>query len=161
MWRAMALSSAVALAAFPLYLALGQRFGVEGLAWASVLAMSVNALITVSWLRVRAGAPRLRPLGETLLRSVAIVVGAGLVARSVSDRMPAAESSALFALTVGGILFGAVALGLVRMLGDAPTRDGLSRITSRVFGRWARRRLQPEAKADESDSRLASRVRDE
>ncbi len=68
MWRAMLLSTAIALAVFPLYLLGARSYGVTGLALASAAAITLNALVTVVWLRLRAGAPHLRPLAETALR---------------------------------------------------------------------------------------------
>ena len=44
MWRPMFVSTGVALLAIPLYLGMGQRFGAEGIAAASSLAMSARFL---------------------------------------------------------------------------------------------------------------------
>ena len=57
MWRAMALSSAVALGVFPLYWLGAQSRGVSGLAAASATAITLNAILTLTWLGLRAGAP--------------------------------------------------------------------------------------------------------
>jgi len=73
-WRPMLLGTAVAIAAIPLYLALGPRYGAPGLAAAGVMGMSVNAVLTLWLLRRVHGGPRLRELGATFAR--ALLLGA-------------------------------------------------------------------------------------
>src|SRR5690606_408970 len=73
-WRPMLLASAFALAAVPLYLVLGDRRGVDGLALAGALAMGANALATLLYARRRFGGPALAPLLGSGLRALAIAV---------------------------------------------------------------------------------------
>jgi len=140
MWHAMGLSSVVALAAFPLYLAGGTALGVRGLAIASAAAISLNALITVGWLRARTGAPELAPLVETLARTTLIAWASAAAVwaalRGLAELFPAAS---WLALVVGGGVYGIIALLGIRLLGDAPLRAGIDRILARL------RRSRPES----------------
>ncbi len=146
MWRAMGLSSVIALAVFPLYLWGGRTQGITGLALASVAAISLNAVITVVWLRVRAGSPDLAALLETLLRTAAIVGLASWAARALlaalagSELHPALAPTLhpMLALIAGGGVFGSVALVGVRIAGDAPLRAGIDQILRRLTRRSRR-----------------------
>lgn len=135
MWRAMGLSTAIALAVFPLYLVGGRRSGITGLAWASVAAITLNAGITVVWLRVRAGSPDLAGLLETLLRTAAIVALAGFAARALLGALADSALPPIAVLVVGGAAFGIVALVGVRFAGDAPLRAGIDRVLQRLTRR--------------------------
>ncbi len=132
MWRAMALSTAVALAVIPLYVFGASAEGVRGLAMASVAAISLNAAITVVWLRRRIGAPRLSRLLETTLRSGAMAGLAVVVVGGLATRMPAGGLGALATLTLGGALYAAIVVGSVRWLGDGPMREQLAAIAARL-----------------------------
>ena len=129
MWRAMSLSTVVALAVFPLYLLGGELRGVRGLAMASVCAISVNAVITLCWLRMRTGAPRLRPLAETLLRTVLITVGAVGLTASLVHRIDLVHERTWLVLLGGGALYALIVVFAARWLGDAPLRAGIERFT--------------------------------
>jgi len=72
MWRAMALSTVIALSVFPLYLWGSATAGIRGLAMASAATITLNASITIVWLRVRSGTPSLMALAETLARTSVI-----------------------------------------------------------------------------------------
>jgi len=140
MWRAMALSTVVALAVFPLYLWGGSSAGVRGLAIASASAISLNALITIVWLRVRCGTPNLSTLVETLARSLAIAGIAGAVTFYAlewivaSVRGPALDLPWI-ELALGGAIYGLAMLVAVSFLGDAPLRAALDRLRARLLRR--------------------------
>jgi peptidoglycan biosynthesis protein MviN/MurJ (putative lipid II flippase) len=140
MWRAMGLSSAIALAVFPLYLVGGRLHGVTGLALASLAAISLNAVVTVVWLRMRAGSPDGLALLETLVRTLAIVFVAGGLAHGAVDRLAPFTTSPFVALAVGGGLYGVAVLIGVRLLGDAPLRAGLARLVDGLVRRAGRTR---------------------
>lgn len=132
MWRAMGLSSAIALAVFPLYLQGGRLQGVEGLALASVAAITLNATITVVWLRLRAGSPDLGALAATLLRTLAIVAVAGLAADRLLAALAPRSWPALALLAAGGAVFGGLALAGIGLAGDAPLRAEIGRRLGRL-----------------------------
>jgi putative peptidoglycan lipid II flippase len=132
MWRAMALSTVVALSVFPLYLWGGSAGGVRGLAVASTSAITLNALITIGWLRVRCGTPRLLALGETFLRTAAIACVAGVATWFLVDRAGDLVEGPIVELVLGGGVYGMVALVCVGWLGDAPLRQATKDILSRV-----------------------------
>jgi putative peptidoglycan lipid II flippase len=131
MWRAMFLSTAVALAVIPLYVIGGAREGVRGLAMASASAISLNALITVVWLRGRTGAPALRPMANTLLRSLVVVALAVAGTALLLGHIAFARSHAGVTLIVGGTVYGGIALVATRWFGDAPLQAGIDRLLSR------------------------------
>jgi len=133
-WRAMALSSAVALAAVPVYVLLGERFAARGLAAAGALAISCNALATLVWARLRHGGPDLLPLLARAGRALAIASPAALAAHLAG----AGEAGSLAAardLLVGGVLFVAVTLVGVELIGDEAMRRALRRALASGAGR--------------------------
>jgi putative peptidoglycan lipid II flippase len=134
MWRAMALSSGIALAVFPLYWWGGREHGLEGLAYASTTAISLNAVVTVIWLRARAGSPDPLALAQTLVRGALVVSVTGIVTAVAMGYLAARTENALAQLILGGGLYGVVALGAVRLLGDEPMRAGLDRVASTMLG---------------------------
>lgn len=139
MWRAMGLSSAIALAVFPLYLVGGRIRGVEGLALASLAAITLNAFVTVVWLRLRSGSPDCAALGETLVRTLAVVALAGAAVRGLVGVLAPCLAHPVVELGVGGGIYGIAVLILVRLLGDAPLRAGIDRLLQRVLGRLGRK----------------------
>ena len=142
MWTPMWVGSAVALVAIPLYLWLGARFGIGGLALAGSLAINANALATLWLARARHGAPELVPLAETLVRSLAAAVPAGAAAyfgAGATARLDVpGTAGALVACAAGGLAFAAVGLPLAYQLGDAATRDVLASVARRLRLRRAR-----------------------
>jgi putative peptidoglycan lipid II flippase len=125
-WRPMLLGTAVAVAAIPLYWALGSRAGAEGLAAAGALAVSANALATLAWARVRHGAPDLRALFGSVVRT-AIIAGAAsaLALWSMSWIELGGRLGALAELALAGSVFaGVCALG-IPLLGDEVIRSTL------------------------------------
>jgi putative peptidoglycan lipid II flippase len=131
--RPMLLGSVVSLAAIPLYLGLGPRFGAAGLAAAGVLAMSANALGTLLLARFLHGAPAFGPLLASSARTLAIAALAGAASAAVL-RGGAGFAGALRDLLAGGAVYGVLALALIFLLGDAPMRDTVRRLARR-FGR--------------------------
>ncbi len=132
-WRPMLLSTAVALAAIPLYLALGERLGPSGLALAGALAMSTNALLTLGLARRLHGSP---PLGRLLATGTraALVAAAAAAAAQLVQRPPGDAPRALLNLTLGAAAFGAIGLAGVWAVGDAVMRDGVRRVLRRAGG---------------------------
>ena len=130
-WRPMLMGTGVAIAAIPLYLALGPRMGAEGLAIAGVIGMSVNALLTLVWARRLHGAPRLRPLLATGLRAFAAAVLASAAAvwvmmARILERDPLGD------LVVGGAAFGGVVVLCVLAFGDESLRSPFLSVLRRL-----------------------------
>jgi len=131
-WRPMLLGTIVAAAAIPLYLSLGNRFGVLGLAAAGAVAMSVNALATLLLARRLHGAPDLGNLLGTTARATAIASVAAILAEwLVAGRGALGLPGALIELGAGGMLFLMVILIGTFTLGDAPMRTAVRRMLRR------------------------------
>jgi putative peptidoglycan lipid II flippase len=127
-WRPMLLATGVALLAIPLYLALGPRFGAEGLAAAGVIAMTCNALLTLLYARRLHGAPDLVALAGTAGRALVI---AGAAAFTAALAVEWSKSVAPFLqLAIGGVAFAITALLGARLVGDPPIRQAIARIVS-------------------------------
>ena len=137
-WRPMLLGSALALAAIPLYLAMGRGFAAEGLAAAGVLAISVNAGATLVWARLRYGGPALGALAATALRALVLAIPAGVLGGLARMHGPG-TAGAMLDLVLGGAVFAGVALGGARWFGDELMRATLRQAMGRV-GRWPGRR---------------------
>jgi putative peptidoglycan lipid II flippase len=136
MWRPMALATAVSLAALPLYAALGPRLGASGLALAGTLSISASAGVTLAFARRWHGAPALRALAGTALRSAVAVVPAALWSRHVAEALAGeGTAAAALALLAAGAVFAALALPLLWLCGDAVTRDALARVWRRLVRR--------------------------
>jgi murein biosynthesis integral membrane protein MurJ len=133
-WRPMLLSTLMALAAIPLYVASGPRWGAVGLAWAGVIGMGANTLVTLLLARRLHGAPDLRQLAASGARATAIAALACVPAALLLRGRPGLLG-ALRDLGVGGAAFGAVALALVFVLGDAPLRAAMRRQVRRLAPR--------------------------
>jgi putative peptidoglycan lipid II flippase len=132
MWRAMLLSTGVALAVIPLYLWGSSREGVRGLAMASATAISLNAAITVGWLRARTGAPRLIPLLETLVRS-SLIAGAAAAATFYGlSQFGLSGERVWLILFGGGGFYALLVIVAARWLGDAGLRTGIEQIGARL-----------------------------
>jgi putative peptidoglycan lipid II flippase len=127
-WRPMLLATAVALLAIPLYLALGPRFGAEGLAAAGVIAMTGNAVLTLAYARRRHGAPRLIALANTALRALLIAAIAALAAALVIETWMT-DAVSVLQLAVGGLAFGIVALLGAWLIGDPPIREAVTKLS--------------------------------
>ncbi len=136
MWRPMLLSTVLSLGALPLYLKLGEVWGAEGLVLAGVLAISVNAGLTLGWARWRHAGPSLKPLFTTGFRGLVITGLATGMAYWV-QRGGAGTSGAIFDLALGVAVYIPTFILGVRVLGDDEMRGTLSRI-----GASLRRRIR-------------------
>ena len=134
------MTTGIALAVFPLYLWGGRSNGVSGLALASVAAISLNALVTVAWLRARTGSPDLAALAQTALRTFAIAALAAGAATALLYGLAPANWSPLGTLFAGGAAYGFAMLVGVRLLGDAPLRAGIDRVAQGFSRRMGRKR---------------------
>ncbi len=135
MWRAMTLSTVVALGVFPLYLWGSQSAGIRGLAMASACAISLNALITLIWLRLRTGTPDLMRLAETLARTGAITLIAVTASAAGLHWLGAGNASPISSLLLGGSVYGVATLAGTAAFGDAPLREALVRVVARIRAR--------------------------
>jgi putative peptidoglycan lipid II flippase len=131
MWRAMVLGTGVVLAAIPLYVALGEREGAEGLALAGAIAMAGNALATLGWARARFGGPPLLPLANARVRAAAI---AAVAAAAASAAAPPAQDKlgAGLELAAGGASFAVVAGLGIAFVADEATRASALRVLRRL-----------------------------
>jgi len=134
MWRPMLLGTGIALLAIPLYYLFARRFDAEGLAAAGAIAISLNAVVTLVWARLRHGAPALGPLCGTILRAFAMALVAAAVGALVATHEPG-RAGALRDLAFGGACFGVVAGFGVFVFGDAAMKEGLRSI-GRKLGAW-------------------------
>jgi putative peptidoglycan lipid II flippase len=129
-WRPMLLGTAVALAAIPLYLALGRRHGAPGLAAAGVIGMTAGAALTLGVARRLHGGPSLAGLAQTGLRALAIALAASLVGAGLGEWLRPWGS--LAQLAGGGAGLGGVALLGVFAIGDAPMQQVLGGVLRRL-----------------------------
>ena len=134
MWRAMALSTVIALSVFPLYLWGSSTAGIRGLATASAVAITVNAIITLVWLRLRAGTPNLSALAETFARTLLITLLSAVttVAALQSLDGPLGLTRSLTHFLIGGFVYTLTALIATRFIGDPPLRNTLNRLLSKL-----------------------------
>jgi putative peptidoglycan lipid II flippase len=130
-WRPMLLGTALAASALPLYLTLGPRYGVQGLAAAGAIGVAANALATLLLGRRLHGAPRLAPLGASALRS-GLVAAAGAAAAHAALRLAPLPGGALVELAAGGAAFALAAGAGILLFGDAETRSALARAGRRL-----------------------------
>jgi hypothetical protein len=124
----MFLSTAVALLAIPLYLALGRGFGAQGIAAAGALAMSASALVMLVGLRLLHGGPALAPLAGTLLRGVAVA----LPAAAAGDWAAGLAQAPLVSCLQGGVVFMIIAIPSTWILGDEVTQEILRGLARRI-----------------------------
>ena len=132
MWRPMLLGSAFVAVAYPLYAVLGRAAGAPGLALAGALAITSNAVATLALARRLHGAPRLLPLLGTLLRALGASLPAGALAWYAAALASRYGVAAVLELGIGGAVYAALALPLLWVLGDAPTRESLARPLRRL-----------------------------
>lgn len=131
-WRPMLLGTVVALAAIPLYLQLGYRWGVSGLAAAGAIGMSGNAVATVLLARWLHGAPKLSDLLGTAARMALIAAVAGAIAqRLLPYPEPSLAREALLNLACAGPVFAVLGGAGAFFFGDAPTREAMLRLVGR------------------------------
>lgn len=132
MWLAMGLSTGIALAVFPLYWTGAREQGVSGLAAASATAITLNAILTLVWLHVRAGSPDPLALIRTLVRGLLVVAPAGIVTALALGSLRDALPWPFAQLVAGGTIYGAVALVGIRFFGDDALRAGVAAVVSRL-----------------------------
>ncbi|MEZ4648023.1 MAG: murein biosynthesis integral membrane protein MurJ [Candidatus Eisenbacteria bacterium] len=138
-WRPMVLGTVVVLAAIPLYWRLSTSFGVEGLAWAGVIGMTVNAVATLLLARKLHGAPRFTPLIVSGVRAGLLAGPAWLAARysatwlfgsapnSGALHLPGGTPGALLQVAIVAGVFALVTVLLMPFLGDPELRALLVR----------------------------------
>ncbi len=131
MWRPMLLGTGIALAAVPLYRALGAAWGAAGLAAAGSLAISFNAIATLAWARLRFGGPALVGLLTTAARTAAIAAVAAWLGRLV-DFERAGFVGSFLDLAAGGGLYLIATVGLVALIGDEAARGVLARLWAQL-----------------------------
>ena len=126
------LAAGIALAVFPFYFLGAREQGVTGLAMASVTAISLNAVLTIVWLHVRASAPDPLALVRTFVRGLFVVSIAGVITAISIGLLRASLPWALAELIVGGAIYAVVALVAVRFVGDEAMRGGVEELLARV-----------------------------
>jgi putative peptidoglycan lipid II flippase len=134
-WRPMLLGTALALAAIPVYLGLGDHLGAEGLALAGVIAISANALLTLGWARQRYGGPSPLVLLGTMARATVIATPAALAGGWLGAWARGTDMSGVggvIELGLGGAIFGLVSLLGIRLLGDEVMRETLAGLLDRL-----------------------------
>jgi putative peptidoglycan lipid II flippase len=115
MWAPVIVGTLATVAAVPIYWALNRAMGVEGLALASSISITLYTVaLAAVWYR-RIGWSKARPMAITSLRSVPLAVAAGIAAWGASDWVAhrlvgKGGVSSLAAVAVGGIVLLAVAL---------------------------------------------------
>ena len=139
MWRPMLLSTGLSVGALPIYFRLGDIWGAEGLVLAGVLAISLNAVLTLIWVRVRFGGPSLAPLLTTSVRALVIVAVASSLAYAIQRGGPG-TNGAILDLVAGLVIYLVIFLLGVRFLGDEAMRDTLSRFGASLWRRLRRTR---------------------
>jgi putative peptidoglycan lipid II flippase len=137
-WRPMLLGTGIVALSVPLYWLLSRETGIQGLALAGSIAMSVNAVVTVLVARRLHGGPELAPLLGAGARTAAIATLASLAAAAALVFAFGAEAlgiapglerlDALAMLAVGGAAYGVVALPAALWLGDPTLRAALQRV---------------------------------
>lgn len=138
-WRPMVLGTLLSIAVIPLYLHLSGIKGVEGLAMAGVLGMTLNALATLVYARFLHGAPSMGALAMTFLRSLLIAAAAGLAAHNAlyargkfwADPGLHQKWIAVMDLALGGAAFGLIALPAIFIFGDRDLRDYIKKVLKR------------------------------
>jgi putative peptidoglycan lipid II flippase len=127
MWTPVVAGTLATVAAVPIYWSLNRALGVDGLALASSLSITLyTAALAVVWYR-RTGAGELRPVGRTVgltLPLAAIGGGAAwFVARAVADALGAGSfTGSVAAVVAGGVVVLAVTLGVPAVRRDLARR---------------------------------------
>jgi putative peptidoglycan lipid II flippase len=124
MWTPVTVGSIVTLAAIPMYFALESAFGIRGVAMASVLSLSAYTVaLAAIWYRPRDTRNGMRWMLNSTARSIPMFVPAAVSSGLVSWFIIAGLGeplwvAALFALALGGIIYGAVAVWIGGSLYD-------------------------------------------
>jgi putative peptidoglycan lipid II flippase len=136
-WRPMLFGTLMAALAVPLYWELAP-YGPSGLAWAGVVAIGANAVLTLVLARAFHGAPALGELAVSLLRTGAVAAVAGYAARYAALGQPGARGALLDLAIMGGV-FVAVAAPGVFLVADRATRDAALALFASLLRRVRRR----------------------
>jgi len=130
-WRPMLIGTAVALAAIPLYLELGDRHGAPGIAAAGAIGMTANAVVMLWVARRLHGAPSLLALALTGARAAGIGLIAAGAAHGVLQLLDPAFGP-FVELACGGAAYAATAALGVAVLGDRSLREPFLRLWRRL-----------------------------
>lgn len=139
--RPMILGSILSILAIPLYLYLSKLMQVDGLAIAGVMAMTVNALVTLIYARKLHDAPSLKPLLVIFAKTAFMAAPAILLAnRALWARanflaMPEVDYKwlCLLDLAIGGAAFGLVALPAVLFFGEEGLKNWVRKIIKKAI----------------------------
>ena len=122
----------ITVLSLPIYWGMHARFGVVGLAWASNLAILVHTL-TLAWLLDRRGMVRLSGLDRRELARAGLAAAgswAGVAALDHVLRLRETYSGDVLTLVAGGVLWGALCVGILLASG--------SRLPMQLLGRKGR-----------------------
>jgi putative peptidoglycan lipid II flippase len=139
-WRPMALGTILSLLVIPLYIGLTKIGGVEGIAVAGAIGMTLNALATLGFAWKLHGAPACRPLALSFLKTTMIAVtaaGAAMGAMMLREHYLIISSlhikvNSLIDLTTGGGVFCLVALSGTLSFGDVELQKYVASILRRL-----------------------------
>ena len=124
MWTPVIVGTVMTVVAVPLYLALGESFGIEGVALASVLALGLYAtVLALLWYRGSDGRARLRRVlavaGRSVPPTVIGAVAAFLVGWAVMANLPLQTTVlSVVAILLGAAVFAGIAFSLGSFLYD-------------------------------------------
>jgi peptidoglycan biosynthesis protein MviN/MurJ (putative lipid II flippase) len=136
MWTPVIVGSAITVIAIPAYFVLQASFGIEGVALGSVIALSAyTAALTAIWYHPADTREGLRTVLRSAGRAIPLAVPAGLAAFTaswfVTDLWSASGAiGALVAVTVGGLVYAGIVVGLGSSLYDALWRRARGRTES-------------------------------
>jgi len=136
-WRPMVLGTLLSIAVIPLYMFLAHAQGVDGLALAGAIGMTLNAVATLLFGYHLHKAPELKPLLRVFLQTMAIAVPAVAAAkiaiwlREMIAPMDGWQHKyiALCDLCLAGAAFGIVAVPAVFLFGE----DGLKQYCRKIL----------------------------
>jgi putative peptidoglycan lipid II flippase len=135
MWTPVLVGTGVTLVAVPLYVVMTRSFGIEGVALASVLVLSLYAgVLALLWYRGAAGRARLRSVlsiaGRAIPPTVLGAAGAFVVSWGVTSILPGPTTLVnLIAVVLGTAIFAGIAFSLGSFLYDLLTAAALRRPT--------------------------------
>ncbi len=144
-WRPMILGTILSLAVIPLYMSLAKSFGVDGLALAGAIGMTVNALATLAFARYRHSAPEMKPLLAVFASSICIAVPSALAALTVLYLRPqfwelTGYSHKLISaidLFAAGAAFASISLPCIFLFGEQGLKGYFRKIMFKILRRPA------------------------
>ena len=138
-WRPMLLGTVVAVAAIPLYLALGNATASSASPCAAAIGMTANALATLRWRAACTARRDLSRLFATTARA-AVIAAVAAAAAAVVPRLGTGRTfaTAFADLAAGAVLYAVVLTAGVRFFGDAPMRETMAGLLRRLRRRRAR-----------------------